>query len=152
MRAESLYNPPIEIPFGVENPWFTGEAAIPTFSREEMLATKLRALLQRNKGRDLFDLDYALTVFEGLNTARHVPETRQSDLLHRHAPAVPDRSGQDTDRPDTRRRMDKGWGNAGTVWSLAILERLLPLCGPQDSRLFALSANQTNAPEKLKLQ
>jgi len=35
-----------------------------------MLATKLRALLQRNKGRDLFDLDHALTVFEGLNTAR----------------------------------------------------------------------------------
>ncbi len=31
-----------------------------------MLATKLRALLQRNEGRDLFDLDYALTVFEGL--------------------------------------------------------------------------------------
>ena len=37
-----------------------------------MLATKLRALLQRNKGRDLFDLDHALTVFEGLNTARIV--------------------------------------------------------------------------------
>ena len=37
-----------------------------------MLATKLRALLQRNKGRDLFDLDHALTVFEGLNAARIV--------------------------------------------------------------------------------
>jgi hypothetical protein len=32
----------------------------------------LRALLQRNKGRDLFDLDHALTVFEGLDTARIV--------------------------------------------------------------------------------
>lgn len=37
-----------------------------------MLATKLRALLQRNKGRDLFDLDHALNVFEGLDTARIV--------------------------------------------------------------------------------
>lgn len=37
-----------------------------------MLATKLRALPQRNKGRDLFDLDHALTVFEGLNTVRIV--------------------------------------------------------------------------------
>ena len=55
-REREAYDPPIEIPFGVENPWFTGEAAIRTFSREEMLATKLRALLQRNKGRDLFDL------------------------------------------------------------------------------------------------
>ena len=36
------------------------------------VAPKLRALLQRNKGRDLFDLGHALTVFEGLNTARIV--------------------------------------------------------------------------------
>jgi predicted nucleotidyltransferase component of viral defense system len=71
-REREAYDLPIEIPFGVENPWFTGGAAIPTFSREEMLATKLRALLQRNKGRDLFDLVHALTVFEGLNTARIV--------------------------------------------------------------------------------
>ena len=71
-RERKAYDPPIEIPFGVENPWFTDEAAIPTFSREEMLATKLRALLQRNKGRDLFDLDHALTVFEGLNAVRVV--------------------------------------------------------------------------------
>src|SRR6202030_3244367 len=60
------------IPFRVNNPWFVGEAEVSTFSREEMLATKLRALLQRNKGRDLFDLDHALTVLEGLNTARTV--------------------------------------------------------------------------------
>lgn len=71
-REREAYDPPIELPLGVENPWFTGEAAIPTFSREEMLATKLRALLQRNKGRDLFDLDHALTVFERLNPARIV--------------------------------------------------------------------------------
>ena len=71
-REREAYDPPIEIPFGVESPWFIGDAAIPTFSREEMLATKLRALLQRNKGRDLFDLDHALTVFERLNTARIV--------------------------------------------------------------------------------
>jgi predicted nucleotidyltransferase component of viral defense system len=71
-REREAYDPTIEIPFGVENPWFNGHADIPTFSREEMLATKLRALLQRSKGRDLFDLDHALTVFEGLNAARAV--------------------------------------------------------------------------------
>jgi predicted nucleotidyltransferase component of viral defense system len=37
-----------------------------------MLATKLRALLQRNKGRDLFDLAHALDVFDGLNAERVV--------------------------------------------------------------------------------
>lgn len=54
----------------IENPWFSGAAAIHTYSREEMLATKLRALLQREKGRDLFDLAHALNVFEGLKIER----------------------------------------------------------------------------------
>src|SRR6202140_2353961 len=62
------YDPPQAISFRVDNPWFSGNAEIPTFSREEMLATKLRALLQRNKGRDLFDLAHSLDVFEGWNT------------------------------------------------------------------------------------
>jgi predicted nucleotidyltransferase component of viral defense system len=66
------YDTPQTCPFRVENPWFTGEASVATFSREEMLATKLRALLQRNKGRDLFDLAHGLEVFEGLNAARVV--------------------------------------------------------------------------------
>ena len=46
--------------FRVENPWFTGSAELVTFSPEELLGTKLRALYQRKKGRDLFDLDLAL--------------------------------------------------------------------------------------------
>jgi predicted nucleotidyltransferase component of viral defense system len=37
-----------------------------------MLATKLRALLQRDKGRDLFDLAHAIDEFEGLDAARLV--------------------------------------------------------------------------------
>jgi predicted nucleotidyltransferase component of viral defense system len=51
-------------------PLFAGEATIPTFSRAEMLATKLRALLQRNKERDLFDLSHALDVFDDLDKNR----------------------------------------------------------------------------------
>lgn len=42
--------------FVVTNPWFTGECEIVTFEVDELLATKLRALYQRRKGRDLFDL------------------------------------------------------------------------------------------------
>ncbi|NOX30666.1 MAG: nucleotidyl transferase AbiEii/AbiGii toxin family protein [Actinobacteria bacterium] len=42
--------------FAVESPWFTGNAVVPTFTIEEMTATKIRALFQRRKGRDLFDL------------------------------------------------------------------------------------------------
>ena len=37
-----------------------------------MLATKLRALLQRNKGRDLFDLAHGLEVFSDLDCAQIV--------------------------------------------------------------------------------
>lgn len=66
----TAYDPPLALPFRVSNPWFTGEAEVPTFSREEMMATKLRALLQRNKGRDLFDLAHAVDVFNGLDTTR----------------------------------------------------------------------------------
>ncbi len=45
-----------EKPFRVESPWFAGTADIVTYSINEILATKLRALYQRRKGRDLFDL------------------------------------------------------------------------------------------------
>ncbi len=40
----------------VENPWFTGKAGILTYELDELMGTKLRALYQRRKGRDLFDL------------------------------------------------------------------------------------------------
>jgi predicted nucleotidyltransferase component of viral defense system len=44
----------------VETPWFKGESTIRTYKLEEILGTKLRALYQRKKGRDLFDLWYVL--------------------------------------------------------------------------------------------
>ena len=47
-------------PFGIENGWYTGNADIVSFAPEELFGTKLRALLQRNKGRDLFDLHHGL--------------------------------------------------------------------------------------------
>ena len=40
----------------VDSPWFSGTADVPTFALEELVATKIRALFQRTKGRDLFDL------------------------------------------------------------------------------------------------
>ena len=40
--------------------WFSGDAAVTTYQLDELLGTKLRALFQRKKARDLFDLDLAL--------------------------------------------------------------------------------------------
>ncbi|OPY17356.1 MAG: hypothetical protein A4E69_00019 [Syntrophus sp. PtaB.Bin138] len=47
--------------FAVQSRWFKGECEITTYTLEELLATKLRALYQRRKGRDLFDLWLGVT-------------------------------------------------------------------------------------------
>ncbi len=57
----------IKIPFKVESTWFTGSCEITTYKLEELLGTKLRALYQRRKGRDLFDLNKAFTSVDNLN-------------------------------------------------------------------------------------
>jgi predicted nucleotidyltransferase component of viral defense system len=48
-----------EIPFSIQNPWYAGSTSIRSYDFNELLGTKFRALYQRKKGRDLFDLDYA---------------------------------------------------------------------------------------------
>jgi len=47
-------------PFKMESQWFSGECGIVTYNFNELIGTKLRALYQRKKGRDLFDLYVAL--------------------------------------------------------------------------------------------
>jgi len=47
-------------PFSVDNPWFQGTVALPAYHFDEQLGTKMRALYQRKKGRDLYDLWVAL--------------------------------------------------------------------------------------------
>ena len=49
-----------EIPYKVENGWFSGECNLTGYELEELLGTKLRALYQRRKGRDLVDLYWAM--------------------------------------------------------------------------------------------
>jgi predicted nucleotidyltransferase component of viral defense system len=50
-----------EIPYTVKKSWFSGQCHITGYEIEELLGTKLKALYQRKKGRDLFDLYWALT-------------------------------------------------------------------------------------------
>jgi predicted nucleotidyltransferase component of viral defense system len=51
----------VKFPFSVESEWYTDNCEITTYQLEELLGTKLRALYQRRKGRDLFDLYTAIT-------------------------------------------------------------------------------------------
>lgn len=46
--------------FEISSAWFSRRCALTTYKLEEILGTKLRALYQRRKGRDLFDLWKAL--------------------------------------------------------------------------------------------
>ena len=50
----------VAVPFAVENPWFTGSCKLTTYSINELFGSKLRAVYQRKKGRDLFDMNLAL--------------------------------------------------------------------------------------------
>lgn len=50
-----------KIPLKIESRWFSGATDILTYELAELLGTKTRALYQRKKGRDLFDLWFALT-------------------------------------------------------------------------------------------
>jgi predicted nucleotidyltransferase component of viral defense system len=62
-----------EFPFEVKSAWFEGSCNLTTYRLEELLGTKLRALYQRRKGRDLYDMYIALT---------HKPELEVDTLLH----------------------------------------------------------------------
>ena len=47
-------------PFAVASRWYSGSCEIAGYHLDELLGTKMRALYQRKKGRDLFDLATAI--------------------------------------------------------------------------------------------
>jgi len=51
----SVY-PMVRVPFAVNSSWFKGACEVLTYELAELTGTKLRAVYQRRKGRDLFDL------------------------------------------------------------------------------------------------
>lgn len=89
-----------DYPFAVESDWYQSEARITSFEPDEIFGTKLRALLQRNKNRDLFDLSVGMKelslnpakvievfehylALEGLQITRAVAEQRMLAKLAR---------------------------------------------------------------------
>ncbi|MCR5407752.1 MAG: nucleotidyl transferase AbiEii/AbiGii toxin family protein [Bacteroidales bacterium] len=48
------------VPFSVQNDWISGQCDVVTYELDELVGTKVRALYQRLKGRDLFDVYTAL--------------------------------------------------------------------------------------------
>lgn len=63
-REHESLNGIVFLPFAMENPWHEAEALVATYTPDELFSTKLRALLQREKNRDLFDLYHGLDQLE----------------------------------------------------------------------------------------
>jgi predicted nucleotidyltransferase component of viral defense system len=87
-------------PFEVDSSWYKAKTDIVSFEPEELFGTKLRALLQRRKNRDLFDLYEGLRqlsidsgkliacfehylVLEGASITRAIAEQRMLEKLRR---------------------------------------------------------------------
>jgi predicted nucleotidyltransferase component of viral defense system len=125
-RERTAYDGTAYISFEVKNPWFNGTADITTFSREEILATKLGALLQRDKGRDLVDLAKAVALFEGLDAAHIVT------LFGKYLSA----SGQTISRAEAEERM---WAKLDDPSFLADVR---PLLAADDAEEFDAEAER----------
>jgi len=55
--TEHFHVEPIKyVNYQVDSEWFFGKSEMTTYELDELMGTKLRALYQRRKGRDLFDL------------------------------------------------------------------------------------------------
>ena len=59
-REHESFFGPHPMPFAMGSDWHSARVEIATFLPEELFGTKLRALLQRRKNRDLFDLHHGL--------------------------------------------------------------------------------------------
>jgi len=60
----------LEVPHQIETPWYEARSTIKTYALEELMGTKLRALYQRKKGRDLFDFHAILQEHPNLDAAK----------------------------------------------------------------------------------
>lgn len=60
------------VPFEIKSDWYSGKCEITTFHLEEIMGTKLRALYQRKKGRDLYDFAKVFEKFKKLDDEKVV--------------------------------------------------------------------------------
>lgn len=80
-HERSPARPQISMRHVVDSPWWSGQGNILTFTPAELVSTKIRALFQRNEGRDLFDLwpsDYNIDTAGQLVTDLRLSKIRRS--------------------------------------------------------------------------
>jgi predicted nucleotidyltransferase component of viral defense system len=121
------------VPFEVANPWFSGAADVSTYAIDELLCTKLRALYQRKKGRDLFDVWYALdlgriappTLIRCFN--RYLAEEKHSVSRAQFEANLADKRKQPDFRDDVRPLLSPGFSWDFETAMDAVLEKLVTL-------------------------
>jgi predicted nucleotidyltransferase component of viral defense system len=114
----------IQHDFIVNNQWYSGTCKATTYQLEELLGTKVRALYQRRKGRDLFDLWKALSTQtvdiekiircyrEYINFVVDNPPTQKEYLLNMELKLQDDEFLGDTEmllHPDENYNPQKAW-------------------------------------------
>lgn len=136
----------------MESDWYRGETEIASFEPEELSGTKLRALLQRRKNRDLFDLHHGLDqlamdrnkliacfdhylALEGKPITRAAAEQRMLEKLTRSliediAPLLP--AGVRFNDDDASQAFERVWKELivrikGDAWKLT--DKALKNCG-----------------------
>ena len=100
--------------FAVRSRWFAGSASVKTYRLDELLGTKLRALYQRKKGRDLFDLFVASQL--GTVDPSRVVESFQCYLEH---------EGRRVSRAELERNL------SGKLADASFLADIAPLVAPR---------------------
>ena len=98
--------------FSVGSRWFEGGAEIPIYRVDELLATKLRALYQRRKGRDLFDLGLALRTLP-------IDAARMCGVFQQYMSA----EGHDVTAADLRANLERKLQHPGFLGDCAPLVR-----------------------------
>jgi len=98
--------------FAVNSRWFEGHADVPIYHVDELLATKLRALYQRRKGRDLFDLGLALRTLP-------IDAVRLCDVFHQYLSA----EGHHVTASDLRANLQQKLEHPGFMGDCAPLVR-----------------------------
>jgi hypothetical protein len=116
------------VPFAVASPWFEGKCDIPSYHIDELLGTKMRALHQRKKGRDLLDLHIGLQ-------AKGVSGERIVEALHKYM--------EHGNTPITRAVFEKTF--AGKLASPQFTADIGPLLAPEHAAMDGSSTYRDQA-------
>ncbi|MBK8733810.1 MAG: nucleotidyl transferase AbiEii/AbiGii toxin family protein [Actinomycetales bacterium] len=127
--------PLVRHPHSVVSSWWSGEADVLIFQPAELVATKIRALYQRSKGRDLYDLWLALTQLDLEPTdilaafASYRPSGLTADVAQANLAAKLADSTFRHDLDPLVRRLPEGYDvdAAGAYVSAQLLSRLADL-------------------------